>query len=44
LQNTFWLTCKKKDCRFHLRLGITEDISAHGGQLLMDCLAKRVDV
>lgn len=32
---------KKKDCRFHLALSTAEDISSHGGQLLLDCLAKR---
>ncbi len=35
---------KKKDCRFHLRLDTAEDVSAHGGQLLIDCLAKRFGV
>ena len=35
---------KKKDCRFHLELDTAEDVSAHGGQLLIDCLAKRFDL
>lgn len=35
---------KKKDCRFHLRLDTAEDVSAHGGQVLIDCLAKRFEV
>ena len=35
---------KKKDCRFHLKLDTAEDVSAHGGQLLIDCLAQRFDL
>jgi len=35
---------RKKDCRFHLHLDTAEDVSAHGGQVLLDCLAKRFNV
>jgi hypothetical protein len=37
-------TFKKKNCRFHLHLDTAEDVSAHGGQVLLDSLAKRFSV
>jgi hypothetical protein len=37
-----WLPAKK-DCLFHPRLDTAEGVSAHDGQLLLDCPAKRFD-
>jgi len=35
---------KKKNCRFHLDLATGENISSHGGQVLIDALAGRFDL
>lgn len=35
---------KKKNCRFHLDLATGENISSHGGQILIDSLATRFDL
>ena len=35
---------KKKNCRFHLDLASGENISSHGGQVLIDALAARFDL
>jgi hypothetical protein len=35
---------KKKESRYHLELSAAEQVSSHGGQLLLDCLAKRFDL
>jgi hypothetical protein len=35
---------KKKNCRFHLDLATGENISSHGGQVLIDSLATRFDL
>lgn len=32
---------KKKDCRYHLELATGENVSSHGGQILIDSLAAR---
>lgn len=32
---------KKKSSRYHLQVATAEQLSSHGGQLLLDCLAKR---
>ena len=35
---------KKKNCRYHLDLATGENLSSHGGQILIDCLATRFDL
>jgi hypothetical protein len=35
---------KKKHCRFHLDLASGENVSSHGGQVLIDSLAERFDL
>lgn len=35
---------KKKQCRFHLNLAGSENVSSHGGQVLIDALAQRFDL
>lgn len=35
---------KKKNCRFHLDLATGENISSHGGQIIVDSLAARFDL
>ena len=35
---------KKKNCRFHLDLATGENISSHGGQIIVDSLATRFDL